>query len=44
MGQFQEIKSLFVGNDVVPAGGPALQGACRNVAPVLNRVGDEWSG
>ena len=30
--------------DAAAAGGPCLQSAgCKNVAPVLNRVGDKWS-
>ena len=49
MEQLQERKNLFVGHIDVPAqiepsNGPCLQSAgCKNVAPVLNRVGDKWS-
>jgi DNA-binding HxlR family transcriptional regulator len=48
MEQLQERKNLFVGHTNVPApattGDPRLQSAgCKNVAPVLNRVGDKWS-
>ena len=48
MEQLQERKNLFVGHTNVPAApatdGPCLQSAgCKNVAPVLNRVGDKWS-
>ena len=53
MEQLQERKNLFVGHKdvptpadarIVPNGGPCLQSAgCKNVAPVLNRVGDKWS-
>ncbi|MEO7815279.1 MAG: helix-turn-helix domain-containing protein [Sphingomicrobium sp.] len=49
MEQLQERKNLFVGHIDVPApptlaDGPCLQSAgCKNVAPVLNRVGDKWS-
>ena len=49
MEQLQERKNLFVGHidvptPVDPANGPCLQSAgCKNVAPVLNRVGDKWS-
>ena len=53
MEQLQERKNLFVGHIDVPIpydaasatdGGPCLQSAgCKNVAPVLNRVGDKWS-
>ena len=48
MQQLQERKNLFVTNKHVPpptaAEGPCLQSAgCKNVAPVLNRVGDKWS-
>ena len=42
-GALEERKNLFVGYNVVPAGSPALQVACRNVAPVFNRVGDKLS-
>ena len=49
MEQLQERKNLIPTHNFVPspdqsAGGPCLQSAgCRNVAPVLNRVGDKWS-
>ncbi len=49
MEQLQERKNLFVRHIDVPAplidrDGPCLQSAgCKNVAPVLNRVGDKWS-
>ena len=48
MEQLQERKNLFVGHTNVPtppvSDGPCLQSAgCKNVAPVLNRVGDKWS-
>ena len=49
MEPLQERKNLFVGHTDVPAAadipsGPCLQTAgCKNVAPVLNRVGDKWS-
>ena len=49
MEQLQERKNLIPTNKFVPAlteavAGPCLQSAgCRNVAPVLNRVGDKWS-
>ena len=48
MEQLQERKNLFVGHRNVPTSpateGPCLQSAgCKNVAPVLNRVGDKWS-
>ena len=53
MERLQERKNLFVGHIDVPAAydarsatgdGPCLQSAgCKNVAPVLNRVGDKWS-
>ncbi|MDQ3143702.1 MAG: helix-turn-helix transcriptional regulator [Pseudomonadota bacterium] len=48
METLQERKNLFVGHIDVPtapaAKGPCLQSAgCKNVAPVLNRVGDKWS-
>ena len=49
MQSLQERKNLFVGHSDVPthapsAEGPCLQSAgCKNVAPVLNRVGDKWS-
>ncbi len=52
MNQLQERKNLIPRYIDVPAppagaadrGGPCLQTAgCRNVAPVLNRVGDKWS-
>ena len=49
MEQLQERKNLFVSHIDVPvdravADGPCLQSAgCKNVAPVLNRVGDKWS-
>ena len=35
---------MDVPTPVDPANGPCLQSAgCKNVAPVLNRVGDKWS-
>ena len=48
MESLQERKNLFLGHTNVtadaPADGPCLQSAgCKNVAPVLNRVGDKWS-
>lgn len=49
MEQLQERKNLIPSHTSVPtpldaAGGPCLQSAgCKNVAPVLNRVGDKWS-
>ena len=49
MEQLQERKNMFVSHIDVPvdravADGPCLQSAgCKNVAPVLNRVGDKWS-
>ena len=49
MERLQERKNLFVGHIDVPAPqdapqGPCLRSAgCKNVAPVLNRVGDKWS-
>ncbi len=45
MKQLQERKNLFVSHTDVPIpDGPCLQSAgCKNVAPVLNRVGDKWS-
>ena len=48
MKTLQERKNLFPSHTDVPAAaateGPCLQSAgCRNVAPVLNRVGDKWS-
>ncbi len=48
METLQDGKNLFVRHNNVPAGqssgGPCLQSAgCRNVTPVLNRVGDKWS-
>ena len=52
MDQPQERKTLIPSHIDVPTphdtrsvtGGPCLQSAgCRNVAPVLNRVGDKWS-
>ena len=49
MEQLQERKNLIPKHNIVPiseiAGeGPCLQSAgCKNVAPVLNRVGDKWS-
>ena len=45
MENLQERKNLSPGHNLVPAS-PAehgTQSACRNVAPVLNRVGDKWS-
>ncbi len=40
----QERKNLFVGHNIVPAPPTDLHSAgCRNVAPVLNHVGDKWS-
>jgi DNA-binding HxlR family transcriptional regulator len=48
MEQLQERKNLSLSHMNVPTapatGGPCLQSAgCKNVAPVLNRVGDKWS-
>ncbi|MGI8930912.1 MAG: winged helix-turn-helix transcriptional regulator [Sphingomicrobium sp.] len=52
MDSLQERKNLFPSHTDVPVpaagadetGGPCLQSAgCKNVAPVLNRVGDKWS-
>ena len=52
MESLQERKNLFPSHTSVPAPstgnadpqGPCLQSAgCKNVAPVLNRVGDKWS-
>ena len=52
MESLQERKNLFPSHTDVPAAvagavelrGPCLQSAgCKNVAPVLNRVGDKWS-
>ena len=45
MEQLQERKNLIPSHNFVPApDGPCLQSAgCKNVAPVLNRVGDKWS-
>ena len=45
MEQLQERKNLFARHSNVPAPSPdpGSHGACRNVAPVLNRVGDKWS-
>ena len=48
MEQLQERKNLSLSHTHVPTGpageGPCLQTAgCKNVAPVLNRVGDKWS-
>ena len=49
MEQLQERKNLLPSHIIVPpptalANGPCLQSAgCKNVAPVLNRVGDKWS-
>ena len=49
MEQLQERKNLLPSHIIVPpppalAEGPCLQSAgCKNVAPVLNRVGDKWS-
>jgi DNA-binding HxlR family transcriptional regulator len=48
MEQLQERKNLSLGHINVTAHsadeGPCLQSAgCKNVAPVLNRVGDKWS-
>ena len=49
MEKLQERKNMFVSHIDVPvdravADGPCLQSAgCKNVAPVLNRVGDKWS-
>ena len=43
MGQLQDSTILSPGHKDVTRG-PCLQTAgCRNVAPVLNRVGDKWS-
>lgn len=47
----QERKNLFPGHNLVPAppeevaapAGDLQLAGCRNVAPVLNRVGDKWS-
>ena len=48
MESLQERKNLFPSHTDVtadaPADAPCLQSAgCKNVAPVLNRVGDKWS-
>ena len=49
MEQLQERKNLILRHKIVPSpteqsDGPCLQSAgCKNVAPVLNRVGDKWS-
>lgn len=49
MDQHQDGINLSPAHNFVPAsepgaGGPCLQSAgCKNVAPVLNRVGDKWS-
>ena len=49
MDSLQERKNLIPAHNFVPApdsngDGPCLQSAgCKNVAPVLNRVGDKWS-
>ena len=45
MENLQERKNLSPRHNVVPATSPepGTHGACRNVAPVLNRVGDKWS-
>ena len=53
MEQLQERKNLIPRHKIVPTphdargvtgDGPCLQSAgCKNVAPVLNRVGDKWS-
>jgi DNA-binding HxlR family transcriptional regulator len=44
METLQERKNLFVRNTNVTAPPTGLHTAgCRNVAPVLNRVGDKWS-
>jgi DNA-binding HxlR family transcriptional regulator len=53
MEQLQERKKLIPSHTLVPTtddgrpdipSGPCLQSAgCKNVAPVLNRVGDKWS-
>jgi len=45
METLQDGKNLFLGHTDVPsADEPCLQSAgCKNVAPVLNRVGDKWS-
>ena len=49
MNQLQERKNLFARHSKLPASITAQKpdrgthGACRNVAPVLNRVGDKWS-
>ena len=44
MESLQERKNLSPGHKIVTAPPSALHTAgCRNVAPVLNRVGDKWS-
>ena len=44
MDQAQERKNMFVGHsDVTEAPAELHQAGCKNVAPVLNRVGDKWS-
>ena len=44
MEQHQDSTFLSPGHIDVPGTAPCLQTAgCRNVAPVLNRVGDKWS-
>lgn len=48
MEQLQERKNLIPSHNFVTTnsatGGPCLQSAgCKNVTPVLNRVGDKWS-
>ena len=45
MDQLQERKNLSPRHNVVPTAELAAgsHGACRDVAPVLNRVGDKWS-
>ncbi|MGI8930828.1 MAG: winged helix-turn-helix transcriptional regulator, partial [Sphingomicrobium sp.] len=45
METLQDGKNLFPTHSDVPIGDePCLQSAgCKNVAPVLNRVGDKWS-
>ena len=42
MDQLQERKNLSLRHNVVPAPA-ASQPPCRDVAPVLSRVGDKWS-
>ena len=43
METLQERKNLSPGHNVVTAPAGLHSAGCRNVAPVLNRVGDKWS-